>query len=250
MATRTKADWTQHAAIAELIKGLEGAVGKTLRSVVLYGPAVRGEVANGSGELHILVVLSDLKLETLEAAGAPLARWVKRGLPMPRLFSPATLRDAADVFPIELGDIAERHMLLHGDEPLPSMPALEREHLRLQCERELREKMMRLEEAYALSRVRGDELRRLVVTSFPAFAMVFRGCLRLHGDPVPEGTLEAAEAFCRAAGIDPEAFRVAWRVREGVALQDGDFASYHRALERAVDAIDKFTTPTSPRSDS
>lgn len=250
MATATN-DWKKHAAIAELVKGLDGAVGAALRSVVLYGPAARGEVANGATELHILVVLADLKLETLEKAGPPLARWVKRGLPMPRLFSPATLREAADVFPIELGDIAERHLLVHGEEPLPSMPDLDREHLRLQCERELREKMMRLEEAYALSRVRGDELKRLVVSSFPAFAMVFRGCLRLHGDTVPEGGLDAAVAFCRAAGIDPEPFRVAARVRaENVALADGEFESYHSALERAIDAIDKFIPPEPTRSES
>lgn len=244
-------DWKTHAAIAELVKGLDGALGKGLRAVVLYGPAARGEVANGATELHILVVLSDLELSSLAKAGEPLARWVKRGLPVPRLFSPTTLGEAADVFPIELGDIAERHVLLHGDDPLPSMPALDREHLRLQCERELREKMMRLEEAYALARARGEDLRKLVATSFPAFAMIFRGCLRLHGDPVPEGGLAAAEAFCRKAGIDAEPFRAAARARqEKGALADADFAKYHGALERAIDAIDKFNPPTSPRSES
>ena len=244
-------DWTSLVAVAELVKGLEEALGKTLRAVVLYGPAARGEVANGHNELHILVVLSDLGLSSLAKAGEPLARWVKRGLPMPRLFSPTTLAEAADVFPIELGDIAERHVLLHGEDPLPAMPSLDGEHLRLQCERELREKMMRLEEAYALSRARGDDLRKLVATSFPAFAMIFRGCIRLHGDPVPEGALAAAEAFCKIAGIDAEPFRAAARARqEKGALADADFARYHGALERAVEAIDKFTPPTTTRSES
>src|SRR5689334_264882 len=218
-------DWKKHAACAELVKGLDDALGKGLRAVVLYGPAARGEVANGHGDLHILVVLSDLALPSLARAGEPLARWVKRGQPVPRLFSPTTLAEAADVFPIELGDIAERHVLLHGDDPLPSMPVLDREHLRLQCERELREKMMRLEEAYALGRARGEDLRKLVAASFPAFAMIFRGCLRLQGDAVPEGALEAAEAFCRKAGIDAEPFRAAARARqEKGALADDDFA--------------------------
>jgi hypothetical protein len=239
--------WRSHAAVSDLIAGLSLALGDKLRAVVLYGPAARGEKPSGDSELHLMLVVSDLELATLEAAGPPLARWTGRGRAMPRMFSPTTLSEAADVFPVELSDIAERHMVLHGRDPLATMPRLDVEHLRLQCERDLREKMMRLQEAYALSRGKDSELARLVVSSYPAFALVFRGCLRLHGDPAPESSAGAAEAFCRRAGIDPAPFADAEKLRRGerVGSVTELFARYYAALEGAVEAVDRFAPSAS-----
>ena len=238
---RAKA-WRDHPAVSDLIAGLNLALGDKLRAVVLYGPAARGEKTSGDHELHLLVVLANLDLDTLGAAGPSLDRWIGRGRAMPRLFTPATLSEMADVFPVELGDIAERHLLLHGRESLATMPPIQTEHLRLQCERELREKMMRLQESYALSRGREAELERLIVGSYPAFALVFRGCLRLHGGRAPETSLGAAEEFSRRAGLDPAPFAEADRLRRGerVASVRELFARYYAALDRAVEAVDRF----------
>ena len=234
--------WRSHAAVSDLIAGLTLALGDKLRSVVMYGPAARGEKPSGESELHLIVLLSDLKLETLAAAGPSLARWIGRGRAMPRLFTASTLAAAADVFPVELGDIAERRLVLHGRDPLATMPRFDVEHLRLQCERELREKLMRLQEAYALSNGRESEVARLITSSFPAFALIFRACLRLHGDPAPEGSAATAEAFSRAAGIDPAPFAEADRLRRGekVASAKELFVRYYAALDSAVDAVDRF----------
>lgn len=247
-AARIKA-WRSHPALSELIAGLSLALGDKLRAVVLYGPAVREEPPR-DGELHLLVLAADLELDTLRAAGPALGRWLAAGRAMPRLFTPATLAEAADVFPIELGDIAESHLVLHGRDPLASMPRLDAEHLRLQCERELREKMMRLQEAYALGRGRDADLGRLIVSSYPAFALIFRGCLRLRGEAPPESSLSAAEAFSRAAGIDPRPFADAEKLRRGQSVDSTRelFARYYAALERAVEAVDRFARDVPPAS--
>jgi hypothetical protein len=245
-------DWKSHSDVAHLIEGLTGAIGDKLKAVVLHGPLVRGEVSTGGQELHLMILLADLEPATIAAAGPALSRWVSRDLPVPRLFTPETLAEAADVFPIELGDVADRHLVLHGTDPLATMPDIDGEHLRLQCERELREKLMRLEEAYALSRGKEAELRRLLSASFPAFAMVFRGCLRLHGDAVPAGGAAAADAFCKRAGIDAEPFAMVERLRRGdrTVAAASLFPRYHAAIVRAVDAIDKFVPQSRTRSHS
>lgn len=254
--------WKQHPAVAELLSGLSSALGDKLDGVVLYGPAARDEPVADATDLHLLIVLGDLELETLATAGPAIEAWVRgdeadrvrgRGRaaaatpgamrPFPRLFTRRSLAQAADVFPIELAEIAERHLVLHGDSPLDGMPPVETEHLRLQCERELREKLMRLEEAYALSRGAEADLGTLLVASYPTFTRVFRGCLRLHGEAPPEGSLEAARAFCTLAEIDPAPFAAVDRMRRGdkpglsVAAV---FDRYHAAIARAVGAVDRF----------
>jgi len=244
-------DWKQQKDIASLVEGLSQALGDKLRAVVLYGPAVRGDVISGQ-ELPLLILLAELTPDALAAAGPALAKWVARDLPVPRLFTAASLAEAADVFPIELSDVAEKHVVLHGSDPLLSMPEIDGEHLRLQCERELREKLMRLEEAFALARGKETDLRRLLAGSFPAFAMIFRGCLRLHGDPVPADGAAAASAFCQRAAIDPEPFAAVERLRRGDRAVSAAslFPRYHAAIVRALDAVDKFVPHTRTRSQS
>ncbi len=244
-------DWKKHSDIAALVEELSDALGEKLRAVVLHGPAVRGDGA-APNELPLLVLLGDLEPDTLTAAGPALSKWVGRDLPVPRLFTPTSLAEAADVFPIELSDVTERHVVVHGTDPLGAMPEIDGEHLRLQCERELREKLMRLEEAFALARGKESDLRRLLAASFPAFTMIFRGCLRLHGDPVPPDGAAAAASFCQRAGIDPEPFAAVERLRRGDrALSAASlFPRYHAAIARAVDAIDKFVPHTRTRSQS
>jgi len=78
----------------------------------------------------------------------------------------------------------------------------------LWCERELREKMMRLREAYVEHHGSARELRRLLVTSYTTFVALFRGCLHLLGGEVPLHNDEVVSAFCERAGLDPEPFRL------------------------------------------
>lgn len=241
-AARVRA-WREHRPVSDLLGGLSLALGDKLRAVVLYGPAARLDQPSTGDDLHLLVVVGALDLETLGAAGPSLERWLGGGHAMPRLFTPDTLRTAADVFPIELGEIAERHLVLHGRDPMAGAPRLDPEHLRLQCERELREKMMRLQEAYALSRAREADVARLIAGSYPVFALVFRGCLRLLGERAPDSDLATAEAFCRRAGVDPGPFTDADRLRRGGKPGGARdlFARYYAALGQALDALDRFT---------
>ncbi len=243
--------WRTHPELRPLVERLVASLGDRLVAVLLYGPAARGEAAAERPELNVLVVLRDLELATLARAGAAVEKWLKRGQPFPRLVTPASLADAADVFPIELSEIAERHVVLHG--ALPALPAIDPEDLRLQCERELREKLMRLHEAYAVGSQREPELRQLMVASVPTFAALVRACLRIEGRSVPDSSAGAFEAFCARTAIDPAPFLAVDQLRTGITPSGtiaSLFAGYHDALERAVRAVDQFVPAAAPSSAS
>lgn len=228
------------AILDRMVQLLSSAAGGALESVVLYGPAARGDGALVE-QYHLIVVVSELAPESLALLAPPVRWWRERGQPMPRLFSRAFMAASADVFPRELLDIARHRRVLHGGDPFADV-AVDASHLRLQCERELREKMMRLCEGYAEAVPRRRALERLLVISYVDFAEVFRGCLYLHGEEPPARGAEVVTRFCAQAGIDPEPFRAIERLARGdrqdpVAL----FARYHAALSRAVEAVDRFT---------
>src|SRR5688572_7922706 len=131
----------------EMARRLEVALEERLSSVVAYGPAVQDSAYPAIGGEYLLIVLVDLEPETLRRLREPVRWWLGRGRPWPRLFTPELLRASADVFPIELVDIASRHRVVFGADPIEDL-SIEPGHLRLQLERELREKLMRLREGY------------------------------------------------------------------------------------------------------
>ena len=77
---------------------------------------------------------------------------------MPRFFTTELMNQSSDVFPIEFLDIRTTHVILHGTDPLADLE-IRRDHLRLQCERELREKLMRLREGYVEAHGRDRDFR-------------------------------------------------------------------------------------------
>jgi hypothetical protein len=228
--------------LARTVERLAAAAGDRLVSVVLYGPAAHGD-HYAEEAFHLMVVLADLELATLARVADPIRRWIGKGQPMPRLFTRELIADAADVFPIEFLDIRSYHVVLHGEDPLAELD-VHKDHLRLQCERELREKLMRLVEAYLEAAGSERKLRRLLVESYPTFVAIFRGCLLLESDRAPAHGVDVAEAFCRQADLDPAPFSEVERLEHGERSSGGVeelFGRYYAQLTRAVSAIDRFS---------
>lgn len=226
--------------VDEMVSRLTKAVGERLTSVVLYGPEAHGDAYREVAQLNLMVVLSDLEPETLRPLGDPVHWWLAKGQPWPRLFSPELIRDSLDVYPIEFLDIARHHRVLHGRDPLGAVAA-DHTHLRLQCERDLREKLMRLREGYVECRGAAREMRRLLAASYVSFASVWRGCLHLLGAAVPLHDAEVAEALCRRLGIDVAPLAEVARVAAGAPTADPNetYTHYYRALTEMVDRIDR-----------
>jgi len=224
------------------VESLVGAAGGRLKSVVLYGSAARGDYQERTSDFNLALVLDRLDPATLEALSPAIAAWTRRGQPPPRLLSPEIIAEAGDVFPIEMLDIRASHVVLHGEDPFAAL-AVRRDHLRLQCERELREKLMRLREGYVECHASRGRLRRLLTDSYTTFTALFRGCLHLLGEAPPAHNAEVVAAFCARAGIDAAPFQQVDRLKRGEAV-NGDlkplFSRYYHALTEAVRRVDRF----------
>lgn len=189
-------------------------------------PAVEAVVLYGPGEEHLLIVTRDLELATLRAVAEPVRAWVRKTSAWPRLLTRALIEDGRDVFALEMLELSQRRRVLHGPDPFAAV-SIDRHALRVQCERELREKLMRLREAYI--ELTGDvrALRQVIDTSEAAFARIFRGCLVLLDETVPVRDHDVIRALCRRLDLDPAAFF------------DGHFPHYYRALSAMAERIDR-----------
>src|SRR5262245_53882086 len=89
--------------VDDMRRKLSDALGAKLDALVLYGPATWGDRADG--EVHLLIVLADADVATLDALAGPLAFWRRNDLPVPRLVTRAEIARMGDVFPLEIADL-------------------------------------------------------------------------------------------------------------------------------------------------
>lgn len=226
----------------EFVGRLAGVYGDGLVAAALYGSAARGEYRQGVSDLNLLVLLREVDAAAL-SRGSELAReWVRAGNPPPLMMSEAEWAGSADVFPIEYADIRDAHVLLHGPELFADLE-IDWNDLRLQVERELKEKKIQLRERYMLSAGEPDAVGALLRQSFPTFLALFRAALRLMGRPVPGDAESVLREVATEMGFAADPWLRVARARaagEALAPAAGDplVAGYLDGVTRASDWID------------
>jgi predicted nucleotidyltransferase len=146
--------------IDELVAALQKANGENLSAVLVHGSAVRGGWREGSN-VDLVVVLLESDRESLDRSANALqgARWSSRIEAM--VLVEHEIARAADVFPIFYDEIRRHHVLLHGRDPFAEL-RIEKHHIRLRIEQELREAQIRLRRAVIDTQGNRDALRGAV----------------------------------------------------------------------------------------
>ncbi len=214
-----------------------------LVSVVLYGSAARGEFEEGVSDLNMLVLLRDTGPATLRRGSGMAREWAKQGNPPPLILGADEWSRSADAFPIEFADIQAAHRILHGADPFADV-VVDREHLRLQCEHELKGKQIQLREGFLLTAEQPKELGTLLVGSFSTFLVLFRTVLRLAGAPVSHDAEDTIAEAARRVGFDPEPLReilLARRAKTPIKPKADSplVTGYLDAVARTVEFVDR-----------
>lgn len=225
-----------------LVAELGGAYGAALRSVVLYGSAARGDFQPGVSDLNVLVLLDDAEPASLRRGSGPAQRWVKEGNPPPLLFGAEEWRRSADVFPIEIADIRDAHVVLHGEDPVGGV-RIEPRHLRLQCERELKGKQVQLRESYLLLCDQPEPLGKVMQRSLSTFLVLFRTVLRLAGEDPSHDPEETIRRTAARVGFEAAPLLEILRARRAgtplrPAADAAEVVGYLEAVARTVDFVD------------
>lgn len=216
---------------------------ENLVSAVLYGSAARGQYQNGVSDLNVLVLLRKLDLAALMQCAEPARAWAEAGNPPPLLLSWDEWRRSADVFAVEYSDMAEAHQVLLGEDPFSEI-VVRPEHLRLQCERELKGKLIQLREHLLLAAAAPESLSQLLQRSLSTFLVLFRASLRLGGEQVPQAHAEVLNATAARAGFAAEPLLAILRARTGETelrpqLDDKVVSGYLEAVGRVVEWVDR-----------
>jgi predicted nucleotidyltransferase len=213
--------------------------GEGLVSVVVYGSAAGGDFDPVRSDVNLLVVIADATLPMLEKSAEVQKKWLKHRCTTPIFMDRAYIKQSLDSFPIEFLDMKGRRKVVMGEDVLADLQ-IDLRDLRLQVERELKGKRLRLMQQWL--RVRGSpRLRRqLLDISLRDFAPVFRALLHLKNQSIPRSRGSVYAAVDEVYGLDGAPFRQAWE-----ALQSSQsariaaiFPAYSAALRTLAGIVD------------
>jgi len=120
---------------------LEQALGSKFVSGVLYGKLARDINKTADMSVNFMVVLEEISTANLDAVGDAL-RKSKVQIELLTL-SEEDLRSSTDVFPIKFLDIKRTHVIYRGKDVMSQLE-ISKDNLRLRCEQEIKNLMLRL----------------------------------------------------------------------------------------------------------
>jgi len=199
---------------SQVIADCEQLFGDDLISILMYGSAASGEYRPGSSDINFMIVLSEDAIDHLDRAFEAVGKWRKSKAAIPLFITQGYLESSLDVFPIEYLNFRTNYVLLHGRDILQGL-VIKPEFLRLQCERELKSKLMLLRAAFVGTEGKGRRLRSVVSDSLPAMVATFRGLLYLKGSEGRGDKRTILRETCEAFGLKHSVFQDLLDIREG-----------------------------------
>jgi hypothetical protein len=193
-------------------------------------------------DINSIVVLHAMDLKFVEFL-APLGRkYGKKGLAAPLVMTPEYIANSLDSFPIEFHDFKLIHRTVYGNDILAGL-IIHAQPLRLQCEREIKTKIIGLRQGYISSLGKKENLTGLLTRSFTGSMPLFRAIISLLGKEPPVPRTEVISAFSTTVSIDERVLANMLQLKAG-RLKASDrelrslFEQYYSVLETTGKIID------------
>lgn len=190
---------------SNLINNLKEVFGEKLLSVILYGSCASNECENKFSDINLIVVIDNLLAVDLKKAHPALKDFMKTKNPLPLFMDKEEWFNSCDVYPIEYSDIKERYSILYGEDIVKPL-VLEKTNLRLQCEHEVKNLLIKLRQNYLAQSTNLKEIENLLKKSSKSFFALFRATLRLIEENVPFSHEEVINSLAEKVKIDKEVF--------------------------------------------
>lgn len=191
--------------LGNLIENLKDTFGDKLVSVILYGSCASNACENNFSDINLIVIIDNLLAIDLKNAAAVLKDFKKTKNPLPLFMDKEEWFNSCDVYPIEYLDIKERYSILYGEDIVKPLE-VEKSNLRLQCEHEIKNLLIKLRQNYLAQSNNLKAIEELLKKSSKSFFALFRAILRLTQDTVPFEHAQAIDSLAEKVTIDKEVF--------------------------------------------
>ena len=233
-----------HANLTAFTDEMVALYGEALEALLLYGSGAGRNFIPGKSNINLLLVLAELRFSDLQKYQGRAAYWKRKGIDPPLFTTVRFLESSADIFPIEWLEIITHHVVLHGANPFRF--AINHHDLRRQCEKEIREILIRLRQAFLEVGSTPEKIEQLALVSLNAVFPVLRSLMVLQNRNSPADREALLAEFFKVGKISPAPFLRIWSLKKGGTISDRDFLPWFEeylnqleALSRLIDDLDQ-----------
>ena len=228
---------------SEITNDFKKIFGDDLISITLYGSGAGDDYISGKSDLNFLIVLSEEGINNLDPAIDVVSRWRKKKVATPLFMTKSYINSSLDSYPIEFLNMKRSYITVFGEDVLKEL-SFEPDLLRLQCERELKGKILHLREGFLETEGKEKRVRDLIKISLTAFVSIFKALLYLKGAEIPQGRREVIKSVAGEFGVNAEVFLRCADVKEDKEKFSsseirGIFKSYLMEVRRLSEIVDK-----------
>jgi len=215
-----------------------------VEAMYVVGSVLTTDFVPGVSDINSLIVPRKTSLEFFDFLVAIAHSCKGDGIAPPLVMTREYINSSRDVFPLEFFNFRLLHKVVFGSDHLEDLP-IDRQCLRLQCEREIKAKYLWLGQIALETLADRERLVEQLVRSISGYLPLFRAILHLAGRDVPSSSGQLVPAFCQAIGLDRDVFATVLQVKASGRLPAGDeaascFKNFYQATEyigRYVDQL-------------
>jgi len=217
--------------------------GNNLVSIALYGSGAKGEYRYKKSDINFLIVLTETGIENLKQCLPLIPKWHKRNVSTPLFLTKDYISSSLDAFPIEFLDMSINHQLVYGEDIFADVE-IEEDDLRLQCERELRGKLLHLRENFLNSARNVRSLKMVISQSVSTFTPIFSTLLKLSDTEPPQKRADVFKHVTEKFQLNRDIFDQLLSIRENkLKISKNNLHTlmeqYIAEIKKLIEAVDK-----------
>src|SRR5512143_1895017 len=214
-----------------------------IHSYHIVGRAVIADYNEKLSDINSVVVLHSMDLKFITFLAPFGKKYGKKRIAAPLVMTQEYIRNSQDAFPIEFLDYKLIHKTVYGEDIFKDIE-IARPNLRLQCEREIKTKLIGLRQGYISSLGKKAPLLTVIVRTIAGSLALFRAIISLLGKEPPVARSEAIKTYENATGIDADIFEKLLLLKSGELKPSESelrvlFERYYNALDATGKIIDE-----------
>jgi len=188
-----------------LVNDLKDIYGENLLSVILYGENAEEEQPKSQLPQNIIVIFKKLEASDLKIAITAIKKWIKTKNPLPIVMSEYEWLSSADIYPIEYVEIKNNYQILYGKNVVAPM-AVSKCHLRLQCEYEIKNILVRIRQIYLGNSDKPEFMIKILEEISVKLIRIMKSALSLFDELAPDEYSEVIQKMAEKTSFDGEIF--------------------------------------------
>ncbi len=209
--------------IQQFVSQLEHLYGPELTSITLYGSAAGVDYNMDRSDLNFLIIHKKINPDRMKQVQKWVKNWQQRRIAAPLMLDSQLLESSVAVFPMEFLEMKEQHETLYGADPFSKLE-IPFQHLKLQCEQELKGKRLRLQTAYLETQGKTASMEAMLIGATKSFGVIMRTLLRLKSIQPAREFLETLNQIEELFTAELDGFRQTHQIRMGFQQLDEDEA--------------------------